>query len=262
MAAEPTVDVTWWGHSTVTVVDAGVRVLTDPVLTAGVAHLRRRRGPIPSAAARDADVVVVSHLHSDHLHVRSLAMLDPATPIVVPRGTRAAVPGMSRLRGRDVREVAVGEVVEIGGVEIRAVPARHDGRRHPLARHSVEPLGFVVTGSARTYFAGDTDIFPGMAEEVGDCDLALLPVGGWGPGLGEGHMDADRAAVAAGMLGARHAVPVHFGTFWPVGLSAVAPEEFLPPGARFVEAVTSAARDCAAPVTRAHELVPGQSLSV
>ncbi|MGU3292262.1 MBL fold metallo-hydrolase [Williamsia sp. M5A3_1d] len=257
MTTEPTVGVTWWGHSTLTVVDSGVRVLTDPVLTAGVAHLRRRRGPVPAAAARDADVVVVSHLHSDHLHVRSLAMLDPGIPIVVPEGTRAAVPGLIRLRGRDIREVTVGDVVDVGGVEIRAVPARHDGRRHPLARHSVDPLGFVVSGAARTYFAGDTDLFDGMAEAVGDCDLALLPVGGWGPGLGEGHMDAERAAVAAGVLRARHAVPVHFGTLWPIGLSAVAPDEFLPPGADFV-----AAAGAAAPETSTHELEPGQSLSV
>jgi L-ascorbate metabolism protein UlaG (beta-lactamase superfamily) len=248
---------TWWGHSTATVVDGGVRVLTDPVLTGGVAHLHRRRGPRPSADACRADVVVVSHLHADHLHVRSLGMVDPGAVIVLPRGARDAVPGLTRLRRRDLREVSPGEVVEIGPLRIRAVPAEHDGRRHPLARRRVDPVGYVLEGSSRTYFAGDTDLFDAMADAVGDCDLALLPVGGWGPGLGEGHMTAERAAVAADRLGARVAVPIHFGTLWPRGLGAVAPEEFLPPGADFVRA-------CAehAPRTKARELRPREGLSV
>lgn len=251
------VELTWWGHSTATVVDSGVRVLTDPVLTDGVAHLHRRRGTRPPVEARRADVVVVSHLHADHLHVRSLAMVDAAAAIVMPRGARDAVPGLIRLRDRDVREVGPGDVVEVGGVRIRAVPAEHDGRRHPLARRQVTPVGYVVEGSSRTYFAGDTDLFEGMAGAVGECDLALLPVGGWGPGLGEGHMTADRAAVAAGRLAARVAVPIHFGTLWPHGLGAVAPDEFLPPGAEFVRAAAEHA-----PSTWARELRPGESLAV
>lgn len=248
---------TWWGHSTATVVDCGVRVLTDPVLTGGVAHLYRRRGPRPDAAARRADVVVVSHLHADHLHVRSLAMVDPSAVIVVPRGARDAVPGLVRLRGRDIREVGPGDVVEIGAVRIRAVPAEHDGRRHPFSRRRAAPMGVVVEGSSRTYFAGDTDLWDGMAAAVGECDVALLPVGGWGPGLGEGHMTAERAAIAAGRLAARVAVPVHFGTLWPRGLGAVARDEFLGPGAEFVRAAA-----VHAPRTRAQELRPGEALSI
>ncbi|MBE7162321.1 MAG: MBL fold metallo-hydrolase [Williamsia herbipolensis] len=251
------VALTWWGHATATVVDSGVRVLTDPVLTDGVAHLHRRRGSRPPGASRRADVVLVSHLHADHLHVRSLAMVDAAAVIVVPRGARDAVAGLVRLRRRDIREVGPGDVVEVGSVRIRAVPAEHDGRRHPLARRHVMPLGYVVEGSSRTYFAGDTDLFDGMAAAVGGCDLALLPVGGWGPGLGEGHLTADRAAVAAGRLAARVAVPIHFGTLWPRGLAAVAPDEFLPPGAEFVRAAR-----VHAPSTWARELRPGESLSV
>lgn len=246
---------TWWGHSTTTVVDSGVRILTDPILTGGVAHLRRRRGPRPTDDARHADVVVVSHLHADHLHVRSVAMVDPAAVLVVPRDAGRAVRGLSRLRDRDIREVSPGDVVDVGAVRIRAVPARHDGRRHALASTRVEPVGYVLEGAARTYFAGDTDLFDGMADAVGGCDLALLPVGGWGPGLGEGHMTADRAAVAAGRLRAGTAVPIHFGTLWPRGMSAVAPDEFLPPGSDFVRAAAIHAPD-----TRAHELLPGQVL--
>ena len=87
------VRITWWGHATCTVELGGVRVLTDPVLTHRVAHLSRpgRADPPPDAAR--ADVVVVSHLHADHLHLPSLRRLDPATRLVVPVGASAVLRG-------------------------------------------------------------------------------------------------------------------------------------------------------------------------
>ncbi|MGW5699045.1 MBL fold metallo-hydrolase, partial [Streptomyces asiaticus] len=50
------VEITWWGHATATVRDSGVRVLTDPLFVRRLAHLRRRRGAVPPAAAAVADV--------------------------------------------------------------------------------------------------------------------------------------------------------------------------------------------------------------
>src|SRR5258706_14390535 len=49
--------------------------------------------------------------------------------------------------------------------------------------------------------------------------VALLPVGGWGPTLGPGHMDPCGAARATALLRPRVAVPIHWGTFFPIGLS-------------------------------------------
>ncbi|KUL33981.1 hypothetical protein ADL22_31495 [Streptomyces sp. NRRL F-4489] len=246
------VDVTWWGHATVTVEDRGVRVLTDPLFTARLAHLRRRRGALPPPEAARADAVLISHLHADHLHPASLARLAPGTRLVVPYGATAAVPGLRRVaaaRGLPVTELRPGEECRLarlgplgggsagdapgGGLVVRAVRAVHDGRRLPYGPHRVPALGYVVQGSARTYFAGDTGLFPGLAAEVGPCDVALLPVGGWGPFLGPGHLDARRAALAAARLAPCSAVPVHYGTYWPIGLDAVRPHEFHAPGQEF-----------------------------
>lgn len=228
------VEVTWWGHATATVRDSGVTVLTDPLLVRRMAHLRRRRGELPPASAILADVVLVSHLHADHLHPRSLARLAPGTRVLVPRGAPAAVPGLRRLTGvLDVREVVPGDEARFGPVRIRVVPAAHDGRRLPYGAHRAPALGFVVEGEARTYFAGDTGLFDDMADAVGPVDIALLPVGGWGPYLGEGHLDPGRAAEALLRLGARSAVPVHYGTYWPIGMDAIRPHEFHSPGDEF-----------------------------
>ncbi|MCX4806755.1 MBL fold metallo-hydrolase [Streptomyces sp. NBC_01214] len=231
------VEITWWGHATCTVEDSGVRLLTDPLFARRLAHLRRRRGAVPPPEASVADVVLVSHLHADHLHLPSLARLAPGTRLLVPRGARRAVPGLARvagLRGLAVTEVVPGEEVPVrDGVRIRAVGARHDGRRLPFGPRLCPALGYVVQGAVRTYFAGDTGRFDTMAEEVGPVDVALLPVGGWGPYLGPGHLDAGRAARALARLAPAAAVPVHYGTYWPVGLDAVRPHEFHAPGEEF-----------------------------
>jgi L-ascorbate metabolism protein UlaG (beta-lactamase superfamily) len=248
-------DITWWGHATVTVADSGVRILTDPVLTATVGHLRRRRGPAPAVEAIDADLVVISHLHGDHLHVRSLRKISHRVPIVVPRGALRAVRALRLLRSFELVEISPGESVQVGAVRVRAVQALHDDRRHDLARlGSAPPLGYVIEGEQRTYFAGDTGLFPEMAAEVGSCDLALLPVGGWGPGLGPHHLNARTAAEAVQLLGVADAVPIHFGTLWPVGLDRVRPAEFHRPGADFVAATARST-----PQARVHLLAPGQS---
>ncbi|PWI41532.1 MBL fold metallo-hydrolase [Streptomyces sp. ICBB 8177] len=229
-------EITWWGHASATLSDSGTRVLTDPLFASRLAHLRRRRGALPPAAAAVADVVVVSHLHADHLHLPSLARLSPGTLVVVPRGARAAVPklrGLCRRRGLDVVEVEPGDEVRAGALRIRAVEAAHDGRRLPFGPHTAPALGYVVHGEAVTYFAGDTGLFTGMAEQVGRCDVALLPVGGWGPYLGHNHLDPGRAARAVAELAPSLAVPVHYGTYWPIGLDAVRPHEFHSPGTEF-----------------------------
>jgi L-ascorbate metabolism protein UlaG (beta-lactamase superfamily) len=247
-------DVTWWGHSTCTVEDLGVRVLTDPVFCSRLGHLHRRRGPLPGDAARRADLAVVSHLHADHLHVRSIAALPWQVPVVVPRGALRAVHGLSRLRDRDLVEVEPGDTIRAGDVAVEVVPAEHDGRRWRGSRRAAPAVGYVVCGQARTYFAGDTDHSAAALDAVGRCDVALLPVGGWGPTLGSGHLDPARAAGFLAGLGARHAVPVHFGTFWPVGLGAIRPDRFHRPGRDFAEHA-----DRLHPTCLVHELQPGET---
>ena len=249
------VEITWWGHATCTVEDSDVRVLTDPLFARRLAHLRRRRGALPPPEAWRADVAVVSHLHADHLHIPSLAWLAPGTRLLVPRGAPRAVPGLRRLSRLRVTEVAPGDQVKVGGLVLRAVPARHDGRRLPFGPHRSPALGYVVEGEARTYFAGDTGLFDSMAEEVGPVDVALLPVGGWGPYLGEGHLDPGRAAQALVRLAPRSAVPVHYGTYWPIGMDAVRPHEFHAPGDEFVRLAAERA-----PGVAVHLLGHGESV--
>lgn len=199
----------WLGHSTVLIELDGVRVLTDPVLRDRVGPLVRISASIQPTDVGVLDGVLLSHLHADHADVPTLQALAYGRPILAPASSRAWLAA----RGfHDVREVSPGEETGIGSVTVRAVPAVHDGRRWPFGP-APSPIGYLVLGSSSVYFAGDTDLFPGMAELRGRVDVALLPVWGWGRRVGPGHLDPQRAAAAAALIRPRVAIPIHWGTF-------------------------------------------------
>lgn len=256
-----TTSVTWWGHATTTIELAGCRILTDPVLTRRVAVLTRTAGPVPASSALLADVAVVSHLHHDHLHVPSLRLLAPFVRIVAPAGTAAALRRSSPRLARRVEEVEVGDEVEVEGVRLIAVAAHHDGRRSNVSRHHAPALGFVAErDGVRVWFAGDTGLFDAMTD-LAPVDVAIVPVGGWGPTLGPTHCDPAEAAEAVRRVGARDAVPVHYGTFWPMGLRHVHPGGF---ARHFADAGTRFAAELAAasPQARAHVLAHGATVTL
>ncbi|HSO98702.1 MAG TPA: MBL fold metallo-hydrolase [Solirubrobacteraceae bacterium] len=204
-----TAAITWLGHATALLELDGVRLLTDPVL-------RNRIGPLVRIAAeprlespQTLDGVLLSHLHADHTDVPTLRRIAPPARVLAPRPSAA---WLRRALGANVQELSPGDTVGIGRVAIRATPAVHDSRRRPLGRRA-EPVGYLVAGSIRVYFAGDTDLFDAMIAMRGEVDVALLPVWGWGPSLGPGHLDPLRAALAAALIAPTVAIPVHWGTF-------------------------------------------------
>ena len=201
----PPARITYVGHATVLLEIGGVRLLTDPVLRSRVAYLRRH-GPAPEVPA-GIDAVLISHLHHDHLDVPSLRLLPDGPRVIAPGG---AGPMLQRA-GFETEELRPGEWAEVSGLRIEAVRAVHAGGRWPLGGVSGEPLGFVVAGPPSIYFAGDTDLYEEMGE-LAPLDVALVPIAGWGPRLGPGHMDAGRAAQAVALLRPRVAVPIHWGT--------------------------------------------------
>jgi len=238
------------GHSTVLVDLDGVRLLTDPLLRNRVAHLRRAV-PVDTKALRGVDAVLISHAHYDHLDLPSLERLGKKLPVVVPRGLAGL---LRKRRFEAVIEVEVGETIRIGDLEVRAVPAEHEGSRGPFGA-SADAIGYLIAGSRSVYFAGDTELFAEMSE-LGPVDIALVPIWGWGPGLGAGHLDPKGAAEAVALLRPELVVPIHWGTYFPLHLGLRGAPDFIDlPPTEFVAAVRETAPDV--PV---HVLRPGQSL--
>jgi L-ascorbate metabolism protein UlaG (beta-lactamase superfamily) len=248
------VEVQWVGHATALIDVGGHRILTDPLLTRRVAHLRRRRA-LPTPDITDVETVLLSHAHLDHLHLPSLRRVHPAARIITPIGTGRLV----RAAGfDDVTEVRVGDTVQLDGslVTVEVVPAAHKHGRGPHSRVLAPPVGYVVSGQGkRVYFPGDTDLFAGMSS-LADIDVALLPIWGWGSSLGVGHLDPTRAATATGLIRPGIVVPIHWGTYAPEDGRRQIPSWFDTPPDQFATALADANLSA-----RLHLLQPGESVT-
>jgi L-ascorbate metabolism protein UlaG (beta-lactamase superfamily) len=244
--------VTWIGHATTAVELDGVRLLTDPVLRNRVGPLRRHAPPPPPSTTDDLDALLISHLHHDHADVPSLRRIDREIPVLAPHG---AGEFLEALGFRAVSELAPGDSAAVGAITVTAVDAVHpsEGR----FERGGEAIGFMLSGSRRIYFAGDTDLFGGMSSLASDLDLALLPIWGWGPNIGAGHLDPERAARAAALLSPRVAIPIHWGTLYPLGLARLRPGPLRSPPEQF-----RAAMQELAPQVEARVLEPGEAISL
>src|SRR5215203_2492876 len=244
---------TFLGHSTVLIEVDDLRILTDPVLRRGLGPIRRQVQEILPELFADIDAVFISHGHHDHLDQASLRRIPGRPTVIVPRGFGRMARSWNL---GPVEEVVPGDRLTIDRVLVEIVRAAHSGKREPFG--PVGPAtGVVVRGSRSVYFPGDTDLFPELAALAGRLDAALLPVWGWGPTIGKGHMDPRRAAEAAALLRPRLAVPIHWGTFYPAGLRRVVPKPFETPGRRFADALARLA-----PNVPVRVLAPGDAIEL
>jgi len=203
--------VTWLGHASAIAELGGRRILFDP--------LGRRR----ARAAGAVDVVAVTHAHVDHLNRWTLKAIDRAAHLIVPRGARRYVADLGFAR---VTETAPGDHVDLGGVDLIAVPTAHEGGRW-RKDDAVLCCGYVIVAAGHAiHHAGDVDfaahdIFDHIGRDFA-LDASLLPIGGMMPLtyyqrrrhlLDSGvHIDPDAALSIFERLGARAMVPVHWGT--------------------------------------------------
>jgi N-acyl-phosphatidylethanolamine-hydrolysing phospholipase D len=216
--------VTWVGHATLLVQLDGVNFLTDPTWATrtgpfnGLVGVKRYTPPgIAFDELPPIDFVLISHDHYDHLDeatVRRLARAyDPV--FVVPLGIKSwlADRGITK-----VVELNWWESTQVKGVEIVCTPAQHGSGRSLVDQGRRLWSSWVVRGSKRFYFAGDTGYyshFKETADALGPFDLAALPIGSYTPrALARPvHISPEEALQAAIDLRATRMIGIHWGTF-------------------------------------------------
>ncbi|HEY4122338.1 MAG TPA: MBL fold metallo-hydrolase [Byssovorax sp.] len=217
LVASGEAQLTWIGHATFLLTLGGKRVLFDPIFAPRIAVVKRLTPPgIALEELPPIDVVVVSHNHRDHLDPWTIERLGARPTYVAPLGNAEALKAAGAER---VVELDWWGQAEVESLAITIVPARHWSMRFPWDRNDALWGGAVVRGpEGAAYHAGDTAFFDGfreIGERCGPIDWAMLPIGAYEPRwfMKPQHMNADEAAEAAKLVGARRFVAMHWGTF-------------------------------------------------
>jgi L-ascorbate metabolism protein UlaG (beta-lactamase superfamily) len=153
--------ITFIGHGTLMFTFQDKVIHVDPV--SGMADYRR----LPPA-----DLILITHEHSDHLDPEAIAVIRTEdTRILMSRSCAERVDGGT--------VIGNGESTTIAGFPVETYPAynlvhkRDDGSPyHPQGVGN----GYVITfGNIRVYIAGDTENIPEM-QNLRDIDIAFLPM--------------------------------------------------------------------------------------
>jgi L-ascorbate metabolism protein UlaG (beta-lactamase superfamily) len=161
--------------------------------------------PFKVTKADEADIVLISHEHFDHLSLEDLQkVISPQTTILASVSCKG---GLNKVKAKEIKLLSPGDKVTIGKVEVLAVPAYNVNKfRAPgqvFHPKQDKMLGFVFQmDGTRVYFAGDTDFIPEMKSI--QCDIALLPVSGTYV------MTDAEAAEAAEAIRPKIVVPMHY----------------------------------------------------
>lgn len=157
-------------------------------------------------AAHDADYVLITHAHYDHLSPEDYARVaGEKTVLVAPASMADEVAGLGAAATHLLR---AGEKLELPGLTVEAVPAYNvEPERLGMHPQANGWLGYVVTldgEPTRYYVSGDTD--QSADNERVRCDVALVPIGGTYT------CDPHQAAAFVNALRPRAVVPTHYGS--------------------------------------------------
>ncbi len=209
---------TWIGHASFLCCLDSTRILIDPNFSSRVGAVYPRHVP-PGLAPGDLppiDLLLITHSHPDHLDAPSIRALSRRIQVAVPLGLGS---WFSRRGFMSVRELDWWDTVTVETLKVTLTPARHWSRRGIWDLNRTLWGGYVIEASGTAvYHAGDSAWFDGFAEigrRFPNLSVAMLPIGAYSPAwfMEHNHLNPEQAGRAFLALGARHFVPMHWGTF-------------------------------------------------
>ena len=199
----------WVGHATVIVNIEGKLIVTDPVTSISLGHLKRQVKPSNKLSLLHFDYILLSHGHMDHLDYNTLRKLNKDAIILCPKNYSFS---LKLLGFKKVHEIKPGESYKDEDIEIETIEAKHDARRYYLGKQVMSNAYLMKRENKRVFFAGDTaytDNFKGL-----EADIALMPVGCYTPDeFREMHCSPEECYKMYKAMKVPYLIPIHYKTY-------------------------------------------------
>lgn len=186
------IKIKWYGHDTFTL-EKEITIYTDP---------------FKLTKAIQADLILISHNHFDHMSLEDLKKISTKNTIIV--AANECISQISNISLKEKIGIAPGEEKTINNIKIKAVPAYNIDKINPDTEKPFHPkedkkIGFIITIQGTSiYHTGDSDLIPEMADLK--PDILLIPVSGTYV------MTSKEAANAVEKIKPKIAIPMHYGT--------------------------------------------------
>jgi L-ascorbate metabolism protein UlaG (beta-lactamase superfamily) len=179
----------WFGQAAVKITAAGKIIYIDPYQISN---------------EDQADIVLVTHSHADHLSPADIKKIITKNSIII--ATDDCMGKLEDLNVHETKTIRPGQTITLDDINISAVPAYNVVKTnfHPKSNNWV---GYIITVEGiKIYHAGDTERIPEMKDI--ECDIAMLP-------LGQTYTmnSVKDAADAAIDVKAKIAIPIHYGLY-------------------------------------------------
>lgn len=211
----------WLGHNTFFMQLDGKRLLFDPVL--GHIPFVRRKSIFPAevSALSGIDYILISHDHYDHLDkssIKALTQHNHNVKIICGLGLKRLI---RKWVGRSIKITEAGwyQQIKDDTIKITFLPCQHWGKRG-IKDDSERLWGayMIQSDKINVYYSGDTgygDHFKEIPELFGKPDYAIIGIGAYKPRwfMEPNHISPYDAIKAAKIMGAKTAIPMHYGTF-------------------------------------------------
>ncbi|MBY9080017.1 metal-dependent hydrolase [Paenibacillus sp. HN-1] len=196
-------NILYLGHSCFLIESAGVRVIIDPFISGNP------NAPIKKEDIVDLTAVLVTHGHADHTGDCIEIAAANRCPII----TSYELAVQLAQKGAEVHPMGIGGAYDFEWGRVKLTPAWH-GAGIELEGNAFN-YGGIAAGMLLTmrdttiYHAGDTALFGDMKliGELNPIDIAMLPIGD------NFTMGIEDSVIAAGWLGAKLTIPMHYNTF-------------------------------------------------
>lgn len=225
----------WLGHSTFLMKISQEIWITDPIFF-DLSVVMKRRHAMPCAVEElpKIDSILLSHGHRDHLDMKSIKAIlkkNAEVQVYCPLGYATI---LKQIGVKHIQEAAWYQRYNTSANHTLILcPARHWNRRY-VSDYNKTLWGsfFLKTERYSLYFGGDTaygNHFIEIKDKLGAPDYAFMPVGAYLPKsvMSWAHISPDEAIKAYIELGAKHFVPMHYGTYRLSAETAKAPVDNL-----------------------------------